>query len=65
MSLDLYPEIIHEGDLSPDAVGSDVDAICDEIHKATKVRLQVSTRLWWLFTLEAQHARIGARFNVL
>ena len=36
MSLDLYPEIIHEGDLSPDAFGEEVDAICEEIHKATK-----------------------------
>ena len=32
MSLDLYPEIIHEGDLSPEAVGSGVDEICSEIH---------------------------------
>mmetsp|Transcript_16745 Transcript_16745/g.31856 ORF Transcript_16745/g.31856 Transcript_16745/m.31856 type:complete len:330 (+) Transcript_16745:115-1104(+) len=36
MSLDLYPSIIHEGDLSPDAFGDEVDAICQEIQKATK-----------------------------
>lgn len=36
MSLDLYPEIIYEGDLSPDAVGEEVDGICEEIQKATK-----------------------------
>ena len=36
MVLDLYPEIIHEGDLSPDAVGSEVDEICNEIHAACK-----------------------------
>lgn len=44
MSLDLYPEIIHEGDLSPDAVGSDVDAICEEINKATKVSHDLVTQ---------------------
>jgi hypothetical protein len=36
MSLDLYPFIVHEGDLSPDSFGSDVDDICNEIHKACK-----------------------------
>ena len=36
MSIDLYPSIIHEGDLSPDAFGSEVDERCDEIYKACK-----------------------------
>ena len=36
MSIDLYPEIIHEGDLSPDAFGDEVDALCHEIHAACK-----------------------------
>lgn len=36
MSVDLYPAIIHEGDLSPDAFGSEVDEICQEIHDACK-----------------------------
>jgi hypothetical protein len=34
--MNLYPSIIHEGDLSPDAFGTDVDSICNEIHDATK-----------------------------
>jgi hypothetical protein len=34
--MNLYPSIIHEGDLSPDAFGTDVDNICNEIHDATK-----------------------------
>jgi hypothetical protein len=25
MTIDLYPELIHEGDLSPDAVGDEID----------------------------------------
>lgn len=36
MSLDLYPEIIHEGDLSPESFGDELDDICNEIHAATK-----------------------------
>mmetsp|Transcript_22673 Transcript_22673/g.64190 ORF Transcript_22673/g.64190 Transcript_22673/m.64190 type:complete len:330 (-) Transcript_22673:148-1137(-) len=36
MSLDLYPEMIYEGDLSPDAVGDDITEICEKIHKACK-----------------------------
>ena len=36
MGLDLYPEIVHEGDLSPDAFGAEVDEICSEIHAACK-----------------------------
>jgi len=36
-SLDnLYPEIIHEGDLSPESVGEEIDEICDQIHEACK-----------------------------
>jgi hypothetical protein len=36
MLINLYPEIIHDGDLSPDAFGSDVDEICEEIYAACK-----------------------------
>jgi len=32
--MDIYPAIIHEGDLSPDYSGSDVDTICNAIHDA-------------------------------
>jgi hypothetical protein len=32
----LYPDIVHEGDLSPDSFGSDVDRICNEINGACK-----------------------------
>jgi hypothetical protein len=36
MSIDIYPTIILEGDLSPDAFGSEVDDICNAIHSACK-----------------------------
>lgn len=36
MTIDLYPSIIHENDLSPDAAGSSIDDICNEIHAACK-----------------------------
>ena len=36
MSLNFYPDIVLEGDLSPDSFGTDVDAICEEIHAACK-----------------------------
>ena len=36
MTVDLYPSIIYEGDLSPNSFGSDVDDICNEIHAACK-----------------------------
>ncbi|GAX29391.1 hypothetical protein FisN_16Hh169 [Fistulifera solaris] len=36
MSIDLYPPIIHEGDLSPDSFGNEVDQVCQEIHAACK-----------------------------
>ncbi|GAX14795.1 hypothetical protein FisN_25Lh008 [Fistulifera solaris] len=36
MSIEFYPEIILEGDLSPDAFGAEVDDICQEIHAACK-----------------------------
>jgi hypothetical protein len=36
MSIDIYPSIIHENDLSPDAVGSEIDKICHNIHEACK-----------------------------
>ena len=35
-NMDLYPAIIHEGDLSPSYSGSDIDMICNEIHSACK-----------------------------
>jgi hypothetical protein len=34
--MDLYPAIIHEGDLSPSYSGSDVDTIYNAIHAACK-----------------------------
>ena len=34
--LNLYPQIIHDNDLSPDSVGSEIDDICNEIHAACK-----------------------------
>jgi hypothetical protein len=36
MNMDLYPAIIHEGDLSPSYSGSDINVICNEIHAACK-----------------------------
>jgi len=36
MSFDLYPPCIHEGDLSPDAFGTEVDEICKEIRSSVK-----------------------------
>lgn len=36
MSLSLYPDIVLEGDLSPDACGADIDEVCQEIHAACK-----------------------------
>ncbi|ACI65638.1 annexin [Phaeodactylum tricornutum CCAP 1055/1] len=36
MSIDLYPAIIHEGDLSPDSFGPEVDEICNEIDASCK-----------------------------
>jgi hypothetical protein len=36
MSLDFYPPMIHEGDLTPDAFGPEVDELCKEIHDACK-----------------------------
>ena len=35
-NMNLYPVIIHEGDLSPSYSGSDIDVICNEIHSACK-----------------------------
>lgn len=34
--MNLYPAIIHEGDLSPESVGDQVDGICNEIAEAVK-----------------------------
>lgn len=34
--MDIYPAIIHEGDLSPDDVGDEVDEICNAIAEAVK-----------------------------
>jgi len=36
MSFDLYPPCIHEGDLSPDAFGTEVDEICKEVDEICK-----------------------------
>ena len=36
MGVDLYPSVIHEGDLSPDAVGSEADDVCNEMEAAMK-----------------------------
>lgn len=36
MTIDIYPPIVHENDLSPDAFGPDVDEYCEEIHDAVK-----------------------------
>lgn len=36
MTLNIYPDIIHEADLTPDAVGSEIDDVCNEIHEACK-----------------------------
>jgi hypothetical protein len=36
MTIDLYPSIIYENDLSPDAAGSSIDDICNEIHAACR-----------------------------
>ena len=35
-SIDLYPEVIHTGRYGPDSMGPEVDAVCNEIHAATK-----------------------------
>ena len=29
MAITLYPEIVHEGDLSPDAVGTEIDEVVE------------------------------------
>lgn len=36
MTFNLYPKIIHERDLSPDAVGPEIEEACKEIHEACK-----------------------------
>jgi hypothetical protein len=36
MGIDLYPSMLHVGDLSPGMFGSDVDEICEEIEAACK-----------------------------
>lgn len=36
MSIQLYPDIVLEGDLSPESFGSDIDALCEEIEQASK-----------------------------
>lgn len=36
MSLDFYPSLIHEGDLTPDACGAEIDDVCKDIHAACK-----------------------------
>ena len=36
MTIDLYPPLVYEGDLSPDVLGEDVDAICNEINESVK-----------------------------
>jgi hypothetical protein len=36
MGLDFYPAMIHEGDLTPDDFGPEVNELCQEIHDACK-----------------------------
>ena len=36
MTIDLYPPIVHENDLSPDAFGPEIDDLCEEIKDAVK-----------------------------
>jgi hypothetical protein len=36
MSLDFYPAMILEGDLTPDAFGPEVTELCQQIHDACK-----------------------------
>ena len=36
MPLNLYPQIIHQSDLSPDSVGSEIDEVCNQIAAACK-----------------------------
>jgi hypothetical protein len=36
MGLDIYPAIVHEGDLTPDDFGPEVAAHCQEIDDACK-----------------------------
>ena len=36
MTIDIYPAIVHENDLSPDAFGPEIDEACEEIHDAVK-----------------------------
>ena len=50
MTIDFYPSIVHENDLSPDAFGSEIDDICNEIHAACKGwGTNVSEiQCWWI-----------------
>jgi len=34
MVYNLYPDVVHENDLSPDDLGEEIDEICEEIHQA-------------------------------
>ena len=36
MTIQIYPEIVRQNDLSPDHGGSKVDELCEQIHGATK-----------------------------
>lgn len=36
ITMNLYPNIIHKGDLSPEACGPKISTICEEIHHACK-----------------------------
>lgn len=36
MTINIYPEIVHENDLTPDAFGPEIDEYCQEIHDACK-----------------------------
>ena len=36
MGVELYPPMVHEGDLSPDDFGDEVDKVCTEIWEACK-----------------------------
>ena len=36
MGVDLYPEIVHQANISSDSFGSEIDTACEEIHLACK-----------------------------
>lgn len=36
MSVDFYPAMVYEGNLTPDNIGSDIEEVCQEIQDACK-----------------------------